>query len=324
MGELAGSLVPTPGPGGALREMTTYHGTHHTFKPTPENPLGEFSLDKVGTGQGAQAFGHGIYVAENPEVAKMYRRGAPPVVMAGDQKYDTMKQDFWREDPQSLANKITQWAADTSKGNPFNQMPGLLERLYRDKYNAISPSAYEGAKKIMQKWRAQNAIIQPGGSLYHAELPDTKVSRMLKWEGNLNEQPKNVQNAFRRAWMNRYDEVTRRGQEFPQTGEDIYNFLGPIHTEKYDTLSPDRAASSYLADEGVPGLSYLDGRSRLEPAETRNFVLFDPSIARIIRKEAKGGLIKGSGAIHSALRGYAEGGLVKGGGAIMKALGRSR
>ena len=32
-------------------------------------PLGRFRLDKVGSGEGAQAFGHGIYQAESPEVS---------------------------------------------------------------------------------------------------------------------------------------------------------------------------------------------------------------------------------------------------------------
>ena len=46
-----------------------WHGTPHKFAPTPKNALGEFDLSKMGTGQGAQAYGHGLYVAENPAVA---------------------------------------------------------------------------------------------------------------------------------------------------------------------------------------------------------------------------------------------------------------
>ncbi len=41
-----------------------YHGSPHAFD--------QFKLDKIGTGEGAQAYGHGLYFAENPGVAKQY------------------------------------------------------------------------------------------------------------------------------------------------------------------------------------------------------------------------------------------------------------
>ena len=46
--------------------MTAYHGTPHTIQ-------GKFDISKVGTGEGNQSFGHGMYFAENPNVAKQYQ-----------------------------------------------------------------------------------------------------------------------------------------------------------------------------------------------------------------------------------------------------------
>lgn len=50
-----------------------YHGSPHTFEA--------FSMEKIGTGEGAQSYGHGLYFAERPEVAesyaKMSRQGGP-------------------------------------------------------------------------------------------------------------------------------------------------------------------------------------------------------------------------------------------------------
>jgi hypothetical protein len=46
-----------------------YHGTPHTFE--------KFDASKIGTGQGAQSYGHGLYFAENPEVAKSYLPNIP-------------------------------------------------------------------------------------------------------------------------------------------------------------------------------------------------------------------------------------------------------
>lgn len=53
--------------------LIAYHGTPHLFEPTPTNPLGAFDLAKLGSGEGAQVYGHGMYVAENPATADSYR-----------------------------------------------------------------------------------------------------------------------------------------------------------------------------------------------------------------------------------------------------------
>ena len=46
--------------------FTVYHGTPHKFT--------KFDSSKIGTGEGAQAYGHGLYFAENPETAGVYSR----------------------------------------------------------------------------------------------------------------------------------------------------------------------------------------------------------------------------------------------------------
>ena len=46
--------------------VTAYHGSPHDFD--------KFSMDKIGTGEGAQAYGRGLYFAENADVAKDYQK----------------------------------------------------------------------------------------------------------------------------------------------------------------------------------------------------------------------------------------------------------
>lgn len=45
--------------------IRAYHGSPHNFD--------KFDLSKVGTGEGAQAFGHGLYFADRESIAKSYR-----------------------------------------------------------------------------------------------------------------------------------------------------------------------------------------------------------------------------------------------------------
>ncbi len=49
-----------------------YHGTPHTFEPVDHNPFGEFTDKAIGTGEGAQTYGHGHYVAGARETAEDY------------------------------------------------------------------------------------------------------------------------------------------------------------------------------------------------------------------------------------------------------------
>ena len=60
----AGMELSGMAPVGGLLAHTVYHGSPHKFD--------KFDMSKIGTGEGAQAYGHGLYFAESPEVAKSY------------------------------------------------------------------------------------------------------------------------------------------------------------------------------------------------------------------------------------------------------------
>lgn len=56
----------------ADRGAIVWHGSTHKFAPTPNNPLGEFDFSKIGTGEGAQAYGHGGYLGGAKETGQTY------------------------------------------------------------------------------------------------------------------------------------------------------------------------------------------------------------------------------------------------------------
>jgi hypothetical protein len=61
------------GPGGVsvgAGPIRAYHGSPHGFD--------RFSTRAIGTGEGAQAYGHGLYFAENESIADAYRRALSP------------------------------------------------------------------------------------------------------------------------------------------------------------------------------------------------------------------------------------------------------
>jgi hypothetical protein len=65
----AGGLLGGFG-GAAIGSIKAYHGSPHDFNA--------FDLSKIGTGEGAQAYGHGLYFAENEGTAKSYRDALSP------------------------------------------------------------------------------------------------------------------------------------------------------------------------------------------------------------------------------------------------------
>ena len=62
------------------------------------------------------------------------------------------------------------------------------------------------------------------------------------------------------------------------TGSGLYSLL----TAK---LGSKEAASNYLRKLGIPGLKYFDAGSRTAKEGTRNIVLFDDSLAKIISRK---------------------------------------
>ena len=61
-------LMGSVGPEG--KGFTAYHGSPHAFD--------QFDLSKIGTGEGAQAYGHGMYLADSEGVARSYRDQLAP------------------------------------------------------------------------------------------------------------------------------------------------------------------------------------------------------------------------------------------------------
>lgn len=209
----------------AQKGMVGYHGTDRVFPPTPSNPLGEFDLSKIGTGEGVQAYGYGVYLAQSPDVARTYM----PNVEQAQVHLDYMKK-----------------AVATGDGG----------------YGPVSAEDIAYYKKQIPL--AEKRIRE--ASLYHVDVSDEQVAKMLEWDKLLRDQPKSVQDAIlgsaslrRKAWQTSLLDMT---------GEDIYN-LG--HTA--------------VVNAGIPGIKYLDAGSRETGKGTYNLVLFNPKLAKIIKKE---------------------------------------
>lgn len=263
----------------SIQELITYHGTPHQFPATEANPLGEFDASKIGTGEGAQAYGHGVYLAESPDVANQYRINL---------SYDPEKMRIGNRQINEVYDSIQNAAAKMpiEKANSEYEKLELLENLMMNKTVSEVSSQASEMSPATQKWFEKEVApaFKTYGSFYTADLPDEMIDKMLDWDKPLSEQSKEVKEKIsdyiktlkpeyiQGAMGERryYDPGARiayalRGLEGDNmTGEQFYQSLG----------YSKEAASKTLKEFGISGIKYLDQGSRDKGKGTRNFVVF--------------------------------------------------
>lgn len=271
----------------ALQGITAYHGSPHTFD--------KFDISKVGTGEGAQAYGHGMYFAESPGVARAYRDTlAPNEVVTPDGTLSRGDISI-RGTPEGQA---VSWMDSQNLLNKGSELDSSISELQAGLRHALKSGAnnpqwledaYYAPLRVLQSWKERGgAQVQKGGSLYKVDIPDEAVAKMLQWDAPLSQQP-----AIQDALQAMADAKARNDLSWQTTstrpphfsfpdymrGEDAYRYAGSVLNQGTE------GTSDALARAGIPGISYLDAGSRSAGQGTRNFVVFDPSIVKILSRE---------------------------------------
>jgi hypothetical protein len=295
---LTGMLTPGPnellkllgvGSKAPIQELTTYHGSPHRINNVDEaNPVGKFDMDKIGTGEGAQAYGHGIYLAEQPGTARTYQWMAPDEVRIGDERIVGKTGVEGRNDPLTIAwNEVTA-AFGGQHENPFATAKQRLGGKYGPR-NEASKQAIE----VINDWQSKGATVQKGGHFYTVDLPDEHIAKMLDWDAPLSEQPEIVAKLTKAGLGDAQGIFTIDGHVPYDSinGSEAYRQLMWQANQVEDVPwaqgfdNPAAAASAHLNTLGIPGIKYFDGGSRAAGEGTRNFVIFDGDTAKILKRE---------------------------------------
>jgi hypothetical protein len=238
-------------------------------------------MEKIGTGEGAQAYGHGLYFAENPRTAHNYRqvlseqRGIEiPTKEASEElaPYLNFAQAAVHEaglHAQSAGYKLEETVARLRKHASELPKNAEVPQYYAKAYNKIADMLEAGK-------------LKPGdsGALYHVDLPDEHIEKMLDWDRPLSEQPESVKTAVRSAFEKRG--IPGYLDKNP-TGEELYTWLAG--TSPKDAGEGKAYATKMLGELGIPGIKYLDQGSRTTGKGTRNFVVFDENIVKVLKRE---------------------------------------
>jgi hypothetical protein len=259
----ANAMAPSTLPRMNERGAIVFHGSPHKFD--------KFDASKIGTGEGAQAYGHGLYLAESPEVARSYQTALSPggKSLSIDGARPVMDISGPGGVPSSAAGKV------------MNQAIMALQQA-KDVDKAIASAASPEVRAAIEKLRGRVQFSDPG-SLYKVDLPDDKIARMLDWDKPLSQQAPEVREAVGGIKSTLTGPFSR-----DMTGDQL---LMHIQSTLKGVGRGSEKAESVLRSSGVPGIRYLDGGSRGTGAGTSNFVVFpgEEQFLRIL--ERNGGLL---------------------------------
>jgi hypothetical protein len=225
----AGENLAAPATMNPQAGAIVWHGSPHKFEA--------FDSSKIGTGEGAQAYGHGLYLAESPDVARGYQ--------------------------EKLTDPAFKYAA-------MNEAKARLNEKIAARVEATDPVRAAAL-------RAEVASLgEPGGALYKVDLPDEAIAKMLDYDKPLSQQPAAAKHFKEmhelnggQGYINSDGNYTALGVGSTDElkGKDLVDFLAKMGGGRVD-------ASALLRQAGIPGIRYLDAGSRGTGTGTSNYVVF--------------------------------------------------
>jgi hypothetical protein len=252
-----------------IAEMTVYHGSPHTFE--------NFDASKIGTGEGAQAYGHGIYVAENPVVAGSYKYMDHPALGGDPRDSVTALRQNWQgnDNPRNLnESEVKYLMKDFPDLVPHIDNPNIVKNIAK-----VVNGQEAGGTASTEAIYAMRALDKqlppkPVGNLYTVDLPDEKIDKMLDWDNALEDhQISKIMAAVQKNKQLKasdFEDALGLSSAYsgqPESGSSIYRLLSA-------SLGGDAKASEFLTKNGIPGIKYFDAGSRDGGKGTRNFVIF--------------------------------------------------
>ena len=285
----------------APRGIRAFHGSPYHFD--------KFSLDKIGTGEGAQAYGHGLYFAEAEPTAMAYRdelRAMKNLQSDFDIRY---KGDLIGN-INEVEGPIGEVAREIKRSNiyPDKAVDNVVARKTREleKIKAKKgddPEANDLRQLLIDDLEASISevkqinpkdVVFDKGAMYEVNI-GADPDMMLDYQMPLSQQPRILQ-AIEDTYGDPEIILTQAGLDprFATGGQFVHALSGAGALNKEN-------ASAFLEKAGIPGIKYLDlgsrtGAKSLKDA-TSNYVVFDDATIEIMRKYGLLAPLVGAGTI---------------------------
>jgi len=280
--EITAKLVELGVDADAARQVVAYHGSPYSFN--------KFTTDKIGTGEGAQAFGWGLYFTDLESIAKHYAESLSKQkqsylykgnIIFGEGMYKTKPNESLEYD---IAAQIISDAGTVSEF-AFNKVKERLKDYFKSDQNEVAISKLEDIKFSDFSQQTPNKILYKV-SLHQGKTPDQYT--WLEWDKPVNK------STIDRLIKLEEDEnllsfpvlsVAENGKQI--NGDQLYNgIVRRINDNaKYANANPQKEASLLLLRAGIDGVKYpAESVSRGATSDTArgfNYVVFDENAITI-------------------------------------------
>ncbi|WP_337466289.1 hypothetical protein [Megasphaera sp.] len=280
-------------------EQRAWHGSSHDFD--------KFDLGYIGTGEGAQAHGWGLYFAGNKDISQGYANKLSNPVgkvnVAGITYSIGRGGGSWRVrniatgelvSKMKIVKAISALYTEQGKDKALKYLKDKADQMR--KFKKIWIDAYDWLKNQEiddSQWH--------NGKLYEVEIPD--IDTLLDEQKSLSEQPSKVKKAILDYYRSRPDKyIVPEDETLTGNNTTGKEFLKDVifQLRREGSNTPERDASLLLNSFGINGITYYGNR------DGRCYVVFDDKAVQIIDKYNQAyrqGKIRGvfdsnSGAIH--------------------------
>ena len=275
--------------------QAAWHGSPHDFD--------EFDLGAIGSGEGNQAHGWGLYFAKKKSVSKNYQKVLskrlgttnPKLfkVEIPDEKTMLDEDKYFKEQNKDVVNKIVSAVNDLDidkrkallsyyKEHPsypvnkeYEKILGKIQDLEHDKEYLVD-ALVNNVNKIKEKIARETAAEY--GYNFDELKADNTFEMAGKLLGEINEKlsalkkEKEVEGAKEKIKEDKIlESIGDTFTKTPYTGRDVYVALSKV-------FGDDKGASEFLNSTGVKGITY-DGYT-----DGRCYVVFDDKAIKVIEK----------------------------------------
>lgn len=275
--------------------QAAWHGSPHDFD--------EFDLGAIGSGEGNQAHGWGLYFAKKKSVSKNYQKVLskrlgttnPKLfkVEIPDEKTMLDEDKYFKEQNKDVVNKIVSAVNDLDidkrkallsyyKEHPsypvnkeYEKILGKIQDLEHDKEYLVD-ALVNNVNKIKEKIARETAAEY--GYNFDELKADNTFEMAGKLLGEINEKlsalkkEKEVEGAKEKIKEDKIlESIGDTFTKTPYTGRDVYVALSKV-------FGDDKGASEFLNSTGVKGITY-DGYT-----DGRCYVVFDDKAIQVIEK----------------------------------------
>ena len=248
--------------------QSAWHGSPHDFD--------EFDLGAIGTGEGNQAHGWGLYFAKNREVAQAYKDvlGIDSVeIISGDTKYRLNDDIEWYDNktksivdagsPLSMA--LTTLSEEGERTKAIKNLTDFINSKKDNKSDYVV-AQIKRAEQAVQILNDSHFETHQWNTMFEVDIPENE--HLLNEQKNIEEQSHTVKKAILKISNEINSSVLNNSN---LSGKEFYKLLSK-------ELGGDRLASKYLNEHGIKGITYEgieDGRC---------YVVFDDKAIKVIKK----------------------------------------